>query len=68
MRKSLFLATEAKIRDHNLNSDLGFTIGHNFFSDMTDEERRMRLGLNPFAQPHHGIEEEEWSEVEAESF
>ena len=51
MRKNLFAQTDALIREHNESNEesMTYTLGHNLFSDMTEEERKSMLGLNRIA-------------------
>jgi C1A family cysteine protease len=44
MRAALFAETEAFIQEHNTQNN-NYTVGHNQFSDMTDMERKARLGF-----------------------
>ena len=51
MRKNLFAQTDALIREHNESNEepMSYTLAHNLFSDMTEEERDGMLGLNRIA-------------------
>jgi C1A family cysteine protease len=54
MRMAYYLETEAFIQEHN-ESNANFTLGHNQFSDMSERERKERLGAIPM--PAENVEE-----------
>ena len=56
LRRELFAATDAMIKEHNATDSL-FTMGHNRFSDMTDFEKELQKGFTP--SPTRDVDVEE---------
>ena len=44
MRLALFSEIDAIINEHNNSNEHSYTLGHNLFSDLTPEERKMYIG------------------------
>lgn len=47
MRKALFLLADAEIQKNNNDPTSSFKMGHNSFSDWTEEEKKKRNGFRP---------------------
>ena len=50
-RREIFSETDTFIRDFNASEEVSsWTLGHNFFSDLSPEERKQRTGLHNDSQ------------------